>query len=177
MSRSLSQLTLAALLASALAACGDQNTLLMAEIPEPALSAVAQQNTFLSEIRNATARYHRVEVALEAGYAPVSPCVSSPLGGMGYHYRNDALVDGVVDPSRPEMLLYEPTKNGRLGLVGVEFVVPPSLWTDPSPPRLGDQEFGMDPFGNHALHVWVWRHNPSGMYADFNPRVSCEQAP
>jgi hypothetical protein len=24
-----------------------------------------------------------------------------------------------------------------------------------------------------ALHVWVWKHNPSGMFADWNPQVSC----
>jgi hypothetical protein len=25
----------------------------------------------------------------------------------------------------------------------------------------------------YALHVWVWRHNPEGLFAETNPRVSC----
>jgi hypothetical protein len=24
-------------------------------------------------------------------------------------------------------------------------------------------------------HVWAWRENPHGTFADFNPRVSCDQ--
>ena len=27
--------------------------------------------------------------------------------------------------------------------------------------------------GTYALHAWVWEHNPAGMFADFNPNVSC----
>lgn len=26
------------------------------------------------------------------------------------------------------------------------------------------------------LHVWVWKHNPNGMFEDWNPNVSCEHA-
>jgi hypothetical protein len=178
MSRRITLLPLATLLALTATACGDAGTPLAPEAPTASLAAAAaQENHILAEIRSATARFHRVEVALAEGYVPVSPCVQSPMGGMGYHYRNNALVDGVVAPSRPEMLLYEPQKNGKLELIGVEFVIPPSLWAGSGPPQLGDQTFGNDPFGNYALHVWVWRHNPNGMYADFNPRVSCEHAP
>jgi hypothetical protein len=178
MSRRLTQLALATMFGATLTACGDLETPLMAEVPAPSLAATAaQQNRILAEIRSATARFQRVEVALAEGYGPVSPCVESPMGGMGYHYRKDSLVDGVVDPSHPEMLLYEPQKNGKLELIGVEFVVPPAQWAGSGPPQLGDQTFGNDPFGNYALHVWVWRHNPNGMYADFNPRVSCAYAP
>lgn len=176
MSRRLTHLALATMFGATLTACGDAEPPLMAEVPAPSLAA-AQQNLILAEIRSGTARFQRVEVALAEGYVPVSPCVAIPTGGMGYHYLKGSLVDGVVDSSRPEMLLYEPQKNGKLKLVGVEFVVPPALWAGSGPPQLGDQTFGNDPFGNYALHAWVWRHNPDGMYADFNPRVSCEYAP
>jgi hypothetical protein len=159
--------------------CADQPTPLALDLPETAALATATdaESRILAEIRGATARYHRVEVAVGDGYVQVSPCVASPAGGMGYHFRNMAYVDGTVDPSRPEMLLYEPQQNGELRLVGVEFVVPPGLWQGEDRPYLGEQRFGMDPFGNYALHVWVWRNNPSGMYADFNPQVSCQFAP
>lgn len=50
-------------------------------------------------------------------------------------------------------------------------------WPSADPPHLGDQPFGTDPFGSYALHAWVWHHDPSGTYADFNPKVSCEEAP
>jgi hypothetical protein len=105
--------------------------------------------------------------------AKSSPCVEIPIGGMSY-----LPASGQRDAEhRPEVLLYEPQKNGKLELIGVEFVVPPALWAGSGPPELGDQTFGNNPYGNYALHAWVWRHNPNGMYANFNPRVSCAYAP
>jgi hypothetical protein len=91
-----------------------------------------------------------------------------------------------VNPSQPELLVYEPRKNGDLELVAVAFVVRASAWdpTHNSPPMLGDQVFedkrvpdwSSPPFPNYELHVWVWKHNPNGMYATTNPSVSCENA-
>jgi hypothetical protein len=26
---------------------------------------------------------------------------------------------------------------------------------------------------HYDLHVWVWDHNPSGMFTQWNPTVSC----
>lgn len=37
-----------------------------------------------------------------------------------------------------------------------------------SPNRYGIPAF-------YELHVWAWKNNPSGMFADWNPMVSCEQ--
>ncbi|HSJ07213.1 MAG TPA: hypothetical protein VK936_10940 [Longimicrobiales bacterium] len=167
-----------ALLALALAACAERDTPIAPDALEPAYSAAAaEEGRILADIRRGTARYHRVEAAVADGYMPVSPCVAAPHGGMGYHYLKPSLANGTIDPAAPQMLLYEPRPNGKVELVGVEFVVPPALWQGSDTPRLGGQAFGMDPFGNHALHVWVWRNNPVGMYADFNPRVSCAYAP
>ncbi|MDO6391852.1 hypothetical protein Q4E40_17070 [Pontibacter sp. BT731] len=145
----------------------------------------ALHNKVLADIRSATARYHRVEEAMEDGYVPFSPCVSHPvLGGMGYHYVNPLLLDGVLDPSQPEALLYEPQKNGRLKLVGVEFIIRADEWGQSTTPMLGDQIFDVYinsptnplPFDNYQLHAWVWKHNPSGMHFPFNPTVSCDYA-
>lgn len=141
--------------------------------------------TTLATIRTATDAYHDVNRALAAGYAEASPCVASPDGGMGFHYMNNGFLDGTVDPAAPEMLLFEPQPGGGLALVGVEFMVPAADWGGSAPPRLDNIAFSSHltpetqhgiPFPHYDLHVWSWRDNPSGMYAPFNPDVSCEAA-
>lgn len=146
----------------------------------------------LAALRQATARYHDVDAAIAAGYELgyrrndngaqiITGCVSHPsLGAMGYHYFNKALVDDLgVDPMQPEALVYAPGPNGTLQLAAVEWVVPGPIWTNPvgatSPPTV----FGMPmrilvaPVGFYTHHAWIWRHNPSGMMADWNPNVAC----
>jgi hypothetical protein len=153
-------------------------------------SAVAQsdaEGALVAEIRQATARFHRVEVALAEGYAQGSPCETSATGGMGEHFRKGSLFDGIIDPAHPEILMYEPQKNGGLRLVGVEFLIPSGAWdpTHTGPPMLGGQVFedrrlpgsGGPPFPNYGLHVWIWEHNPNGLYTPWNPTVNCDFAP
>lgn len=144
----------------------------------------------LGEVRAATARYHRVEQAVADGYELgyvngdgvriITGCIAHPeLGAMGYHYFHQGLVDDlVVDPLRPEGLVYEPGPNGQLRLVAVEWVVPgpgsnpPGVDTAPS--VLGEEMHVLVPaVGWYIHHAWVWRHNPAGMDADFNPEVTC----
>jgi hypothetical protein len=99
---------------------------------------------------------------------------------MGLHYGNLAYIQdrGVVNLLQPELLLYEPEKNGKLRFMGVEYIVP---FTDhpatAAPPTLLGQEFAQVPeFGVWGLHIWVGRHNSSGTFAPWNPKVSCENA-
>ena len=103
----------------------------------------ADQNQLLAVIRQATARYHRVDAALADGYVLGSPCEAIPSGGIGMHDRKLALFDAVVDASQPELLVYEPQKKGDLQLVAVAFVVRAALWdaVNSGPPMLGDQVF------------------------------------
>src|SRR3954451_10121928 len=89
----------------------------------------------LARVRRATASFHRVEAAVEAGYELgwvngsgkriVDTCVSHPTAGaMGYHYFNAALMaDNTVDVGHPEVLVYAPAPDGGLRLVAVEWVV------------------------------------------------------
>ena len=138
----------------------------------------------LDELRDATEAFQQVSAAAAAGYAPAGPCVASPAGGMGIHYTNQALVDATVDARRPEALLYAPTASGGRELVGAEFVVLADAWDagHTTPPSFAGQAFddhrapaarhGL-PFAHYDLHVWVWRTNPSGMFAPFNPSVAC----
>lgn len=138
----------------------------------------------VAEVRQATRDFHDVSVALAAGYASAGSCVSGPQeGAMGIHYPNGALVgDGLLDPRRPEVLIYE-QRGGRLRLLGVEFLVIAQQWDagNAGPPVLMGQHFhyvgspnryGLPPF--YELHVWAWRDNPNGIFADWNPEVSCE---
>lgn len=150
--------------------------------------ARAVQLQTLAQVRAATARYHDVGVAVDDGYVPVSPCVEAPgLGTMGVHYLNHELMeDGVLDPVRPELLLYLPDGKGRERLVGVEYLQvddDQDLDTDEDRPTLFGVPFDgpMDGHGpgepvHYDLHVWVWSHNPAGMFAMWNPALSCPRA-
>jgi hypothetical protein len=135
-------------------------------------------------VRAATERFKDVEAAKAAGYALLHGCVSGPQeGAMGIHFANGSLVgDGALDPSRPEALLYE-VRNGQYELSGVEYVVIAKDWDaqHEAPPVLMGQlfnyngspnRFGLPAF--YELHVWAWKSNPSGTFADWNPAVSCD---
>ena len=134
-------------------------------------------------VRDATRSFQDVGNATAAGYARFLGCVSGPQeGAMGVHYVNGPLVqDGQLDANRPEALMYE-SRNGRLRLLGVEYIVMAEAWNaaHPEPPTLGGQVFHYVGSPNryalpafYELHVWAWRDNPSGTFADWNPRVVC----
>jgi hypothetical protein len=133
----------------------------------------------LAEVRAATASFHDPAKATAAGYLPSSHCEP----GMGQHWVNMAnLLDGVSDPRRPDILLYEPTPAGAR-LVGVEwlqFDADQDLGTDDDRPDLAGVPFDGPMLGHepgmpihYDLHLYVWKHNPDGVAAPFNPRVSC----
>lgn len=161
---------------------------------EPELAELRRATAVYHDISRAFAAGYSIEN---------EPCVSSPAGAMGIHAPNPSLLqEFAVDPARPEVLLYEPMSNGRYRLVGVEFFQVALLQRvganeDPAPrfdstpwdpteyeivnpaPQLFGQTFHLSPPPapgvpwHYALHVWVWAHNPSGMFADWNPRVHC----
>ncbi len=154
-----------------------------------AAPAASGRHDDLAAAKKATARYHKVSVAQAAGYgllldAQGIACIDNqPAGAMGIHYVNGSLVgDAVVDPTRPEALVYEPKRNGRLKLVALEYIAFKATWDaeHSSPPSLFGQPFGLVTSPNryglppfYELHAWVWKHNPSGMFYDWNPRVHC----
>jgi hypothetical protein len=154
----------------------------------PVIAIAAQDE--LAPVRQATARFHSVEAAVAAGYELgyvngagvriISGCISHPTAGaMGYHYFNKELIDDlVIDVLRPEGLVYAPAPDGGLKLVAVEYVVPgpnsnPPGVTEP-PSVMGMPMHILVPaVGFYIHHAWIWRHNPSGMHADWNPEVTC----
>jgi hypothetical protein len=169
--------------ATLLAACAEKPSIAPEE--QPAIGAefatLPGPDTVqaVATLRRATNRYHNLSVAVEEGFVLLHKCESRPgEGPIGTVYVNpNRLLDGVIDPEVPDALIYEPTRNGRPTLVGVEFAIPYTLWPQPQPPTfLGATFQTEDEFGVYALHAWVWRYNPKGLFAERNPRVSCEPA-
>jgi hypothetical protein len=125
------------------------------------------------------------------------------LGAMGIHFfRPDLLgisgppnprVDGngtYTDFRQPSILIYEPQADGSLELVAVENLVFQKSWHaaghDRPPSYQGvaydamqddpatkiDEAHMFEP--HYDRHVWLYRDNPSGVFAQFNPNVSCK---
>ena len=152
-------------------------------------AATASADDGLAAARAGTAKFHSNAAAQAAGYgllvdAAGIACIDKPgAGGMGIHYVNGTLVgDDKVRARSPELVVYEPTPNGRLQLVAAEYVVFQSAWDakHSSPPELFGQEFELVDAGNryglppfYELHAWLWKHNPAGMFDDWNPKVVC----
>jgi hypothetical protein len=130
----------------------------------------------VTAVRAATESFKVLDNAVAAGYdRNVSQCVQDPSqGGMGFHHKNAALRDGNLEVDRPEILLYARTPDGEYKLTGVEYVVPISAWSRGEPPTIMGQSLKRsDSLGIWYLHVWIWEPNPSGLFADWNPRVKC----
>ncbi|HKX84403.1 MAG TPA: hypothetical protein VJL58_09295 [Pyrinomonadaceae bacterium] len=126
----------------------------------------------LAQVRAATAKYHNVQEAIADGYAPLSPCVALPTGpAMGIHYVNIPKIDANLNVAEPEVLVYLPDAEGDLTLVAAEYMIPTVF--SPEAPELMGQHFHPGPQSTWTLHAWIWRHNPSGMFADFNPKLTC----
>ena len=157
----------------------------------------------IASLRNATAKFHDVDAAMASGYANPAgiPCVSSPAGTMGVHVVKASLLDQAVIPNEPELLLYLPKANGGFKLVAVEYLVPVLLrnnttravspWFAKTPWGTGYTQLTQRPtvFGesfegpmpghepgmpwHFDKHVWVWETNPTGMFKQWNPSISC----
>jgi hypothetical protein len=131
----------------------------------------------LATAKESTARYRHLPFATADGY-DAHMCLARDEGGMGFHYFNESLF-GSVDPAKPAGLLYEAGDDGRRRLVGVEWVVP-ATGGGTAPPRMFGQDF-QGPMPGHYpgmpthydLHVWLYKNNPAGLFAQWNPDVRC----
>jgi hypothetical protein len=126
----------------------------------------------LARARSATAKYHDVEQAVADGYVDIGLYES----GEGFHFVKPSLVDGEFDPAQPEILLYAPVPGEkRLQLVAVEYIVPLVLSPSAAPGGFIGSADGWredsENFGMWELTVWIWEHNPNGIFANLNPRV------
>ncbi|HEY0672900.1 MAG TPA: hypothetical protein VGD27_11560 [Longimicrobiales bacterium] len=163
------------ILAALLAACTDQGPLEPAASPQFSQQAAAE-NRALATLRSGTARYHDVDAAIADGFILLHGCEVRPgEGAVGVLYVHlDRYLDGVIDPASPDGLLYAPGPNGALQLTGVELALPISMWSAAQPPEfLGATFQTEDEFAAYGLHIWVWRHNANGMFAQSHAGVSC----
>lgn len=129
----------------------------------------------VTRIRKATEVFKSADRAVAAGYKATSHCVENqPVGGMGLHYENHGLYDATLDVEKPEVLVYEKRADGTLKLNGVEYIVPISAWKqDEAPTIMGQKLKRADRLGIWYLHAWTWEPSPTGLFADWNPRVKC----
>lgn len=136
-------------------------------------------------VRESTERFKNVEAAEAEGYHLLFGCVSGPdFGAMGLHYVNlPKVLDGKIDATDPEIVIYEPIGNGRVKLIGADYLVLADAWnaTHSSAPELMGQlfhlfeapnRFGLPAF--YTLHVWAWTDSPTGSFVNWNANVSCD---
>ena len=133
------------------------------------------------KVRQATSRFWDVQVAINEGWVPATPCVSGPNeGAMGVHFLLTSRLNDPLKADEPEALIYEPMPNGALRLVGVEFIALASNVTGGAATLDGHllnfvdapNRFGLPAF--YEMHVWAWQDNPKGSFADWNTNVSCD---
>jgi hypothetical protein len=131
----------------------------------------------VARVRAATARFHNLDSAVAAGYPrEVARCLADlHHGAMGFHHLNRALLDAQIEVERPEILLYERHDDGSYTLNGVEYIVPYSRWPRDSvaPTVLGQSLLRSDDLRLWYLHMWAWKENSLGLFANWNPAVTC----
>ena len=163
-------------------------TVVLIAVPLLLAGGIAAAAGAFDGAKPATARFHDLDKAIEAGYtvrvADLSgaTCIAQPgEGAMGVHMLNPSLLDATIDAEQPEALVYEPRSDGTLKLVALEYLVFQAAWAGAEPPSLFGREFdfiaspnryGIPPF--YALHAWIWKPNPSGILHMWNPDVSCD---
>jgi hypothetical protein len=153
----------------------------------------APPSDFVRKVQDATRRYQDINVALGEGYVERFGCVSGgEEGAMGVHLvRFDRVGNPKLEVSEPELLVYEPGRNGRMELVAADYLVIKEDWekAHPTPsgqlpivPELMGQlfhlfespnRFGLPAF--YTLHVWAWKSNPHGTFVNWHPQVSCDR--
>ena len=166
------------------------NTLAALILLAPVAPAPADEGNatpLIDKVRAATARYLDINVAVHEGWVAATPCVSGPdTGAMGVHLVLPARISPpLLNAREPQALIYEPMADGRMRLVGVEFIVLAGDWSGqhpngPQPALEGNllnyiaapNRYGLPAF--YEIHVWAWERNPKGNYADWNTRVTCE---
>ena len=146
-------------------------------IPTISGAALGAGKADIPAVREATLKYKDIDAAFGDGYAFFYTCTEQPgVGTMGQHLLNSALLgDDAVDPLHPEVLVYQPTRSGGWRLVAVEYV------TFAADQTVLGQSMNTVPVGNrygvpvqfYAKHAWIWQGNPRGIFADWNPSITC----
>ena len=164
----------------------------------PAHSALAQPSATssptadLAAAKAALSKYADPFVAIKDGYFSTLACIDFPTGAMdgtieyppralGVHFLNAANIGPNLDPTKPQVLIYEPVGN-KLVLAGAEWFVPVQV-AGSTPPSIFGQTLagpmdGHEPImpstlRHYDLHVWFWKDNPKGMFTSTNASLKC----
>jgi hypothetical protein len=145
----------------------------------------AETRAALAALKQDLRKYADPAAAVAAGFIPSDQCAALPDGsaGMGYHYVDPTRIGAAPDLAHPAMLVYVPTPGGGRTLGAAEWFQPDAdqdLSTDGDRPSLGGVPFD-GPMPGHGpgmpvhydLHAWLLKANPDGLFAAFNPQVSC----
>jgi hypothetical protein len=168
----------------ALAQAGHTHTL-PTQNQEASPDQQSKANALIKIVRDSTERFKNVAVAEAEGYALQFGCVvGDSSGAMGLHFVNGDLVNrGVLDATKPQIVIYEAEPDGHLRLIGADYLLFQSAWdaNNPAPPQLMGQAFHLFDAPNqfalpafYTLHVWAWKKNPNGSFVNWHPNVSCE---
>jgi hypothetical protein len=155
-------------------------------------SSEGQLPADLAAAKTALARFADPIVAVQEGYFSTLACVDFssdvksgdivyPKGAMGVHFINTANVGPVLDPNKPQILLYEPVGD-KLVLTGAEWFMPVEVAAGTAPSIFGKTLYG--PMDGHEpimpkearhydLHVWFYKDNPKGIFVSTNSAVTC----
>lgn len=146
----------------------------------------------LAAVRAALDKYQDPIAAVHDGFLSTVGCVEYPEGGsegamryppggMGVHFLNLQWIGPVLDPARPQVLIYEPDGD-KLRLVAAEWFMPAELAGAERPkifgrelegPMEGHKPLMPEEFHHYDLHVWLWKPNPAGLFSPTNPAVRC----
>lgn len=162
----------------------------------PAPSTVpASLSPELTRVRAALDKYRDPVMAVHDGYMSLLGCIEYPqgssegtmkyvAGGMGVHFLNPQAVGPTLDPAKPQVLIYEPTGD-KLTLVAAEWFVPAALAQNGAPtifgkalegPMEGHKPLMPTELHHYDLHVWLWKHNPAGVFSPTNPALKCPKS-
>src|SRR5687768_12119131 len=152
-----------------------------------------QGSAELTAAKAALAKYSDPILAIKDGYHSTLACIDFPTGAkegsieyppgaMGVHFINVANIGPALDPTKPQVLLYEPVGD-KLVLTGAEWFMPVPLAAGKAPAIFGQTLAG--PMDGHEpimpaaarhydLDVWLWKDNAKGMFASTNKAVKCE---
>lgn len=140
----------------------------------------------------ALAKYADPIAAIKDGYYSTLACIDFPKGAvdgpityppgaMGVHFLNAANIGPKLDPTKPQVLIYEP-QGDKLVLTAAEWLMPVAAAGGVAPTIFGHTLAG--PMDGHEpimpaslthydLHVWLWKNNPRGMFVSTNAAVHC----
>ena len=125
------------------------------------------------------------------GYHYVNPQILGLTAPVNGRINGTGTYTGV---NPPPILLYVPDGQGQGGLrlAGIELLVFAAAWdaANSHPPMYRGREYNymadnpatttIDEAHNfmphYDLHIWLFDHNPSGLYAQWNPALSCSTA-